>query len=365
MGRLPRFDRASRPDSCLARRLMTRLACIGLVCSLTCCPFSGLAHSGERSGLTDADPQVRSAWTFSLENDMFVGDDSRYTNGIALYYGRGVFRKFTPENSPRLLHALIDRTWINSAPDRERAIVYGFFQGMQTPEDITSTELQVTDVPYAGLLGVETQLFSFSERLADRLTLTLGIVGPFSFAREAQKIVHAAIGSDDPRGWRHQIRTEPVAMLELQRGVRLLATDEDRALGPDLVFVGGGALGNLRSDLSATIVARIGNHLGTSFPAVSVAPNRQVNPAAFIDRFSWHAFGGLRVAYVANEIGADGNTFVDSHSVPLDHSELQVSAGLSWNFERWAFNLIVSDILGAETESSDPFGAFSITRRTQ
>lgn len=325
--------------------------------------LSGVVHSQGLDDTNVPEEPVRTGWTFSFENDLFVGDDSRYTNGLAIYYGKGVFKHFTPNNIPRLLHRLIGRTYINQDKDRERAIVYGFFQAMQTPENIVTSELQLDDVPYAGLLGAEVQLFSFSDTITDRMTLTLGFVGPLSLAREAQKGVHAIVGADNPRGWRHQIRNEPVAMLELQKGIRLLYTDQRRAVEADLVVLGSGALGNLRSDLSTTVVARIGQKLITSFPTVSVAPNRQVNPTAFTESSSWDAFVGVRAAYVANEIGTDGNTFAQSHSVPLDHTEIQVSVGVGWNLERWAFNLIISDFAGSA--STDPFGSFSITRRTR
>jgi len=39
--------------------------------------------------------------------------------------------------------------------------------------------------------------------------------------REAQTLVHRAIGAAEPRGWRHQIRNEAVATVDLQRGHRL------------------------------------------------------------------------------------------------------------------------------------------------
>lgn len=305
---------------------------------------------------------LNSAWTFTFENDLFVGEDSRYTNGLAIYYGKGRFKRFTPDNLPRLLHQLIGNTYINQGIGRERAVVYGFYQAMQTPEDIISAELQESDVPYVGLLAAEAQLFSMSDTVSDRMTLTLGVVGPISLAREAQKTVHKIVGADDPRGWTHQIRNEPVLSLELQRNLRLAHTHAQRPMEADLVFVGGGGAGNLRSYLSGGIVARIGKNLSDNFPVVSIAPNRQVNPTAFTRLSSWDAFAGIQAAYVANEIVTNGNTFTDSHSVELDHTQLQVSMGLGWNKKNWAFNIVISDFIGNGIE--DPYGSFSITRRT-
>lgn len=305
---------------------------------------------------------LNSAWTFAFENDVFVGEDSRYTNGLAIYYGKGRFKRFTPDNIPHLLHHMIGNTYINHGIGRERAVVYGFYQAMQTPTNIVSSELQETDVPYVGLLAAEAQLFSMSDTVSDRLTLSVGVVGPISLAREAQKTVHKVIGADDPRGWKHQIRNEPVAAVELQRNLRFLYTHEQHPVEADLVIVTGGGAGNLRSYLSGGIVARIGKNLIDNFPVVSIAPNRQVNPTAFTSLSSWDAFAGIQAAYVANEIVTNGNTFTDSHSVELDHTQLQVSMGLGWNEQKWAFNIVISDFIGNGIE--DPYGSFSITRRT-
>lgn len=329
------------------------------LCLLCTTLFLGPAIADDM-GETDT---VKSGWTFTLENDLFVGDDSRYTNGIGIIYGKGLFDQFTPEVMPHWLHALVDRTYINQIDNRQRAIVYGLYQVMQTPEDITTTELQVDDLPYAGLLAAQTELYAINETRSDRLTLTLGVVGPLSLAEKAQKTIHTAIGSQDPKGWDNQLRNEPVAMIELQRGYRLWHTDPVRSVELDAVALGSGSLGNLLSEAAGTLVFRIGNNLADSFPVVSVQPNRGVNPIAFASEFSWDIFAGLRAAYVINDISVDGNTFTDSHSLELDHTQSQFSIGANWNLANWAFTVAVSEF--RNVSDADPFGSFSITRRTR
>lgn len=331
--------------------------------SALCLLYAVFTLSPAKAENLQVDDAIRSGWTFSLENDLFVGEDSRYTNGIGIIYGKGLFDEFTPEIMPRWLYSLVGHTYINQIDDRKRAIVYGLFQVMQTPEDITTSELQVDDLPYAGLLAGQSEFYAMNDFLSDRITLTLGVVGPLSLAEQAQKTIHKAIGSQEPRGWRHQLRNEPVAMIELQRGYRLWHTDSARRVEFDAVALGSGSMGNLLSEAAGTLVFRMGNNLVDSFPVVSVQPNRVVNPIAFASEFSWDIFAGLRAAYVFNDISVDGNTFTDSHSVELDHTQSQYSIGVNWNLANWAFTVTVSEF--RNVSDADPFGSFSITRRTQ
>lgn len=314
-------------------------------------------------GLSGVNTPISEGWTLSLENDVFVGEDNGYTNGLALYYGKGRFERFTPANTLLPVHWLLGNTYINEGVDRERAVAYGVFQAIQTPGDITDPSLQVNDVPYAGLLAFEAQLFSMSDTWVDRMTLTVGVVGPLALGGEAQESVHAIVGGDQPQGWKHQIRNEPVAALELERGVRVLKTDASRRLEADVIVVGSAALGNLHSFASAMLVARIGDNLVQTFPVASVPPNPQINPTAFSERRSWDIFAGVSSTYVANQILTSGNTFTDSHRAEIDHTRLQVSAGVGWNMRDWAFNISVTDFIGHDV--ADPFGSFGITRRTR
>lgn len=325
--------------------------------------LSSMAYPVKASEFSQITEPIHAGWTITFENDIFVGEDSRYTNGIAFYYGKGTFKRFTRSNTPHLIHGLIKNTYINRNESRKKAIVFGLFQAMQTPENITSTELQLNDVPYAGLLAAETQLFAVSDSMVDRVTLTIGVVGPLALAKEAQKVVHKIVGADDPRGWHHQIKNELVGAVELQRSIRLIHSPESQALEADLVSLGSVAVGNLRSYVSGAIFVRIGNNLVDSFPLVSSSPNRQINPTAFSTRRSWDVFAGLRSAYIGNEIVRSGNTFSNSHSADLDHTQLQFSAGVGWNLNDWAFNLVVTEFVSDKL--GDPYGSFSITRRTQ
>lgn len=303
------------------------------------------------------------AWSFAFENDIFVGDDDGLTNAFGFQLGRAAFDRFTPENLPDWLYEFVGDTYINLADGRKRGVVYVFGQAMQTPEDIQSSEPVLGDLPYAGLVFASASFYAAGQQRSDRLTLVGGMVGPVSLAAESQSLIHRMTGSDIPNGWDNQIDYEPVFMVEAGKIVRAFSTDPSRALEFDTILLADIGFGNLRSSLSATVLARIGDNLEISYPLASVLPDRQVSPLAFSKAPSWYAFAGVQAAYVANDIMVDGNTFSDSLSVPLDHTQGRLSLGLGWNLGSWAFTVLFSE--NQNTRERDPFGSISVTHRYQ
>ncbi len=71
----------------------------------------------------------------------------------------------------------------------------------------------VDDRPYAGWLFFNTGIAHLYEDQGNKeringLLLSIGIVGPCSFAEQTQKAVHRAIGSEIPQGWDNQLNNE-------------------------------------------------------------------------------------------------------------------------------------------------------------
>lgn len=304
------------------------------------------------------------AWSFTFENDIFVGDDDGLTNAFAFQLGRAAFDRFTPENLPAWLYRLVGDTYINR-PDGggKRGVVYTFGQAMQTPEDIQSSDPLPGELPYAGLVFASASFYAAGPIRSNRLTLVGGMVGPVSLAAESQALIHRITGSEIPNGWDNQIDYEPVFMVEAGKIFRALSTDPDRSLEFDTILLADIGLGNLRSSASATVLVRIGDNLEISYPLASVLPDRQVSPLAFSKAPSWYAFAGVQAAYIANDIMIDGNTFSDSLSVPLDHTQGRLSLGLGWNLGSWAFTVLFSE--NQNTRERDPFGSISVTHRYQ
>jgi len=303
-------------------------------------------------------------FTFTFENDIFVGNDNGYTNGTGITFGKGPFTEFNNDNLPHWLHWLTKDFYISTMKNKRRGIAHMFFQRMQTPEDLSATELIVNDVPYAGLLAWQGTLLAWDNSVSDHLSLYLGAVGPVSLAEEAQNIIHKLTGSDKAMGWDNQIRNEPVFKVEAQRVWKLYRSEGQR-FQYDIIGLATAGIGNLESTTKAGFAMRWGTHLMASFPTYTLQADRQVNPLALSANDDFYFFLGGVAGIVFNDILINGNTFKDSHSVPLENFQNQVSTGVVWNFGRTAFVFQISS-LSSRTKlfnERKPFGAISITYR--
>ena len=301
--------------------------------------------------------------TFTFENDFFVGEDNGYTNGMGLSFSKGPYRKFSRDNLPEWLYSLTSNLYINTMENKQRGVSHSFFQVMQTPEDISTSDLIPNDLPYAGLLGWQGTLYAWDDEVADQLALTLGAVGPVSLAEQSQNLIHKLFEADDPRGWDNQIDNEAVFKLEMQRIWSLYRADGSGER-IDILGIGGAAIGNLESAARLGIAIRWGSGLTSSFPAFSLQPDRQVNPLSMTPEDDYYLFLGLGIGHVFNNILIQGNSDGTSHSLPLRRQQDQISGGAVWSLGRNAFVFQISSVSSATTISDrrDLFGALGFTR---
>ncbi len=301
--------------------------------------------------------------TLTIENDLFIGEDNGYTNGTYLSWAHGGFDSFTVDNLPNWLHALGAHTYISTLPGKQRAVSYLVGQAMQTPSDITTPELINNDAPYVGMLLGRASLHAFDERVADKLSFVLGLVGPAAGAGKSQKFFHQLVDADEPKGWHNQIHNELGFHVSAERLWRLASGPLSGRTGFDVIGLGSAGIGTLKSNAATGLGFRIGRGLDRSFPAATILPGREINPLAGSVAHSWSLFFNLLGEYVANDISIDGNTFTDSHSVPLKHWQAQAVVGLSFNWERWAFLFSTVAATDRHEHQDDPghFGSLSVT----
>lgn len=300
--------------------------------------------------------------TLTVENDIIAGDDGGYTNGIAVSWAKGDFAEFNDDNLPAWLNRLAQSTYIANMPDKRRAVSYLVGQGMQTTSDITVKERVLDEPSYAGLLLWRSTLHAFDSQLADRLSLTLGIVGPLSAAEPAQKTVHDITGSEDPQGWKYQLDNEPVFQFKALRNWRV-AQGEILGREYDIITSGEAGIGNLQSALGLGVGFRWGRGLLRAFPSYSAMPGREVNALAGYKTISWQLFINLLGRYTFNDIAIDGNTFKDNSTVKLKHENAIVSWGVAFNVGNWGVLMSMarsSDLFQGQQEPNR-FGSASLT----
>ena len=180
-----------------------------------------------------------------LDNDLFTGDDSDYTNGFRAAMGgelgtqpdydrlREVLRRFSGDEST---FGFLDKLYgINS---RELTYGWGFgvTQQMYTPDKPRSVTPLPGERPYAAWMAME---FSMQVRGEDSLSsvgLAVGVTGEWALGEEMQDIVHHDLtGSDLFNGWGSQLPNEVTLglLLDQKRRIRPLADLEWGKFGLD------------------------------------------------------------------------------------------------------------------------------------
>jgi hypothetical protein len=194
-------------------------------------------------------------------------------------------------------------------------------QNMYTPDDISVAAPQPNDRPWAGLLYVSRIArvsyvqWSLNAQRQDRIEVSLGVVGPASFAKEVQVGWHDLWGFAPLNGWHNQLRNEPVLQLRYDTALRWPREDGGHA---DIIPRVRANVGNALTSLEAEVTGRIGWNL-SGFGVQTIAP--QLEPAAIPDaaettgrahskwRSSANLFLRAGIKAVAHNITLDGNTF--------------------------------------------------------
>jgi hypothetical protein len=305
-----------------------------------------------------AEPE-RGTLSLVFENDVFYGSDHNYTNGVRVSWLSG------PGRPPDL--AVRAASLFPLFP-HEAAVRAGYAvgQSMYTPDDIKLRDPPLDDRPYGGWLYGTIGLIAETGKRLDQLELTLGVVGPASFADETQKFVHDVIDSDHPNGWHTQLRNEPGVVLAYQRSERRLFADDISGFGFDVTPHGGGALGNVFTYADVGLTLRVGHNLPLDYGPPRVQPS--LPGSGFFDPqgdFGWYLFAGVEGRAVARNIFLDGNTFRDSRSVdkrPLV-GDFQFGFAVNVGNVRFSYTHVLRSREFEHQKGGDDFGAVSLSAR--
>jgi lipid A 3-O-deacylase len=333
----------------MGKDAMTRTAALALTL--------GLVAAGPVLAQDLPAPDRRSAISIVSENDTYGRNTDRYyTNGARFSYSSAEDQLPGPMASlDRALAELF-------GPARSR---WGFAlgQNMYTPINKRLRDPDPRDRPYAGLLYADISLDRRTETTLDRFSFTFGVVGPTSFARQTQDIVHSLIGDRQARGWNHQIHDEPVFNLTYDRTWReqLLALPAGLAVDalPTLTL----AAGTIQTYAGLGARVRIGQGLDRDFGAPRIRPTIADSPAPVGEGFGWYLFAGAGGRAVARDITLDGNTYRDSRSV--DHrpfvGDLELGGAVFWHNLRLAYtqDFRSKEFVGQKKEFI--FGALSLS----
>lgn len=293
-----------------------------------------------------------------IENDIFAGSDSDYTNGIRFAW------MSSEENMPMLARRIAGA--LPLAGDGNKRISVAAGQSMFAPEDLSRRDVVVGDQPYAGWLYGSVGMVSDTGHTLDNVMLTLGVVGPLSMAEPTQKFVHDVVGSPQPNGWSNQLKNEPGIVLTYERKWRGMYEASPFGLGVDVTPHAGVNLGNINTDASVGATFRLGYDLPADYGPPRIRPSLPGSDF-FIptQELGGYLFTTIGERAVGRNIFLDGNTFSDSPSVDKKNfvSSLQVGAAVTYGETRLSYTQVFMTKEYDAQRHASSFGALTLSCR--
>ncbi len=276
-----------------------------------------------------------------FENDLFAGTDRYYTNGVNISWSSSDLAKFsdTPYASPLL--PLLDRIPFVNRPDFQKNLTFSIGQNIYTPDNTETSAPSPNDRPYAGWLYGGFGLVLKNADVRHTFALNVGVVGSYSYAQEAQRLVHEARGFESPKGWDNQLHNELGVVGVYEIAWRWPHHEHRVGLGWDFIPHAGFAVGNVYDYANLGGEFRVGLNLPDDFGTAGISPssttstpvegNQQARRARNFD-LGLYVFARADGRAVARNIFLDGNTF--GHSQSVDHKWLvaDLSVGAAVNY---------------------------------
>jgi lipid A 3-O-deacylase len=278
-------------------------------------------------------------FSFYLENDYFVGDDSQYTNGLKFAWSSPVYTGYPKKTWPhRWFYPVVRLLPFDDFFDShlEKNITLSFGQNIYTPEDIEEEDLIEDDRPYAGITYLSMGFHSRLKSQQKTLELYIGLVGPQSYAEQCQQFVHEIVRDIEPMGWDNQLKNEPVLGVVYEHKMKVMQLGDGNGFGFDGIVNNGIGLGNANTYYNLGLNLRMGYNIPNDFGSFPIRPAPSMN-TAFGSRdprysikhpFGIYLFTSAEGQAVLRNIFLDGNTFTDSHSVEKELLVADLAAGI-------------------------------------
>ncbi|EDY82914.1 hypothetical protein VDG1235_2537 [Verrucomicrobiia bacterium DG1235] len=289
--------------------------------------------------------------TLRMDNDAPAGTDSQYTAGTEFDFAY--------------------KPWTEPGDDASYHNTLALGQWIYTPDLADELDIVEDDRPYAGWSYLRYGQHRSNRDTTKSWQLTLGLVGPSSFAEDIQRAVHKVTGDDTPRGWRNQLSDEFGYALEHSRHTTRYRVNFGNERSLEISEGQRISLGNIDTSLSQGFQLRFGRKLRTA-----PQPDRLGHPAGPLDdktrfahldasfqpkRFYW-LLGG-KMSYVAQNLFLDGNSTTDSHSVAKHAFVHEIESGFSYSKPgfKLSFAMVYRSEEFKKQNGGQTFGSLSLT----
>jgi lipid A 3-O-deacylase len=309
------------------------------------------------------------AVSFYFDNDVFSGNDNGYTGGLGFVWTSAATETYGERNLNRkIANAFSFMPTVNAEGYRNYV---QFLLGMEayTPTDIKALVPPPGEHPYAGVIYLDSSLYSVSRIASHQFTLRLGLVGPATGAKDVQRWIHEIIDSPIPQGWDTQLKNEPIVNLFYQYNRRLLRRAPPDRFGFDFSWNGGGGAGNYYIGANVGLTGRVGYRLPDTYPVTPLLGGAEsmVGLEPPRKKFMVYAFLGAQSFGILRWLPTDGNTFADSRSGDRDDWFLSLSGGIVFAYSRVLLSYRYHGIAGLQdpenfkTKNRNDFGTILLT----
>lgn len=306
-------------------------------------------------------------FTVYWENDFVARTDRDYTNGLKLTWSTPYKRGAAPVHLPHWSHGVVDTLPFVSDPATFRALSLSLGQNIYTPDDIARSDVIADDRPYAGITYLAAGFHGIKGNQRINWEIDVGVVGPLSYAEQAQNFVHRVNGSQQAEGWSHQLHNELALEVNCESQWRVFHRENVRGFNYDIISHLGAAVGNVHIYVNTGAEARIGWNLPGDFGSCPIRPGCETNSGDIErktdGRLGVHVFAAVDGRAVVRDIFLDGNTFRDSHSVDKEHFVADMMAGIALDYGR--FKMSYSHVLRTKQFKTQPdnqiFGTISLS----
>ena len=282
------------------------------------------------------------ALVVTVENDVFTGSDSNYTNGVSVNWSSDDLSKYGERSFVSGWANLFDFAPGFDANGDNNHLLFSFIHEMNTPTDITIPDPPLSEQPYSGILLLDTSLYTNRGDVRQSWNIRVGAVGPITQADHVQIQYHEWIGADEPLGWDTQLPNEFIFNVGYMRADEWMSGAFEGDTGWRISSVANLELGTYATVAGAGAILEIGRNLDETVSTTSLGAGlgsfvgMGADPA---ERLELSAFAGVTGYAVGHYLPLDGTVFRDSRSA-ADTGDFfgQVGLGVSARYQ----NLIAS-----------------------
>jgi len=303
------------------------------------------------------------SYNFRIENDYFNNQDANYTSGVIFSGVTHDFKSTTGnECLPTVMQlhgkilSFLDGNILKKEEGISKNIYFNAYQRMYTPTDDKTSTLVRDDRPYSGIVALDVGVnerhrdHSNDTQVLNSKQFTLGVIGPLSFVRQSQNIVHDAFDVYRASGWDNQLGTEPALMYMFERKIKtdLQQNTYTPGISKDLIRFYGFKVGNISTSVNVGLEGRYGLNIPNDFGSAAdysgcdnTAPASGTIPSGKTDScvdkgdlllpipLGAHLFALTELTGVAYDFSLDGNLLENNHHVNKKPMVGKLSYGIS------------------------------------